>query len=414
MARQSYLIRRGGSYSARMRVPADLVEAIGRKELVKALGTNDPAEAKRRVWAVVESWLRRFDALRNRTAMTEEDRIDLISAHYFGIMERDEQRRAVIPTDAEIDVAMERAVERAQLEEIDVMDPIAALNLTLEVQVLKDQQAGPKSHDAFARRTKLNELRKHLTKGESALVQHEIDAYLDQNGLTIKPGSQEHTSLIRQLIRAEIEALQRTLERDEGNYGGNVQIRDHRFWTPLLMLFSGARPGEIGQLAVSDIRKEHGRWIMHITTEGDGEKRIKTKGSMRVVPLHPMLLRLGFLDYQEAQTRIGNIALFPKAKRNDRGQMMADFSREFGKYLTRIGLKKGKGLSLYSFRHGVADAFRRAGFLDEQFKFLLGHTQGTTTGRYGIMPHGILEQRAQLINAIHYPGLDLSHLCSAN
>lgn len=41
---------------------------------------------------------------------------------------------------------------------------------------------------------------------------------------------------------------------------------------------------------------------------------------------------------------------------------MADFSREFGKYLTRIGLKEGWGLSLYSFRHGAADALRRAGY----------------------------------------------------
>ena len=134
---------------------------------------------------------------------------------------------------------------------------------------------------------------------------------------------------------------------------------------------------------------------------------------MRVVPLHPLLLRPGLLDYHEAQTNNGSKKLFPKAVRNDRGQMMADFSREFGKYLTRIGLKKGKGLSLYSFRNGVADAFRRAGFLDEQFRFLLGHTQGTTTGRYGIMAQGVLEQRAQLIDAIDYPGLDLSHLITA-
>src|SRR5690606_15212390 len=29
---------------------------------------------------------------------------------------------------------------------------------------------------------------------------------------------------------------------------GSILIRDHRFWVPLIMLFSGARPGEIGQL----------------------------------------------------------------------------------------------------------------------------------------------------------------------
>lgn len=65
---------------------------------------------------------------------------------------------------------------------------------------------------------------------------------------------------------------------------------------------------------------------------------------------------------------------------------------------------------LYSFRHGAADALRRAGFLDEQFGFILGHTAGTMTQRYGTLPQGMLEQRVELINAIAYPGLDIDHL----
>jgi integrase len=194
---------------------------------------------------------------------------------------------------------------------------------------------------------------------------------------------------------------------------GNVLIRDHRFWVPLIMLFSGARPGEIGQLAVSDVRQEHGHWIMHITTEGEAHaegKSVKTAGSMRVIPIHPELVRLGFMKYHAAQVESAGKQLFPGAKRNDRGQMMADFSREFGKYLTRIGLKKGRGLSLYSFRHGAADALRRAGYLDSQFGFILGHTERSMTGRYGIMPQGMLEQRIELVNAIAYPDLVFDHL----
>lgn len=194
---------------------------------------------------------------------------------------------------------------------------------------------------------------------------------------------------------------------------GSILIRDHRFWVPLIMLFSGARPGEIGQLAVSDVRKEHGIWIMHITTEGEahGEgKSVKTAGSMRVIPIHPELVRLGFLQYQAKRASNVDKQLFPGAKRNERGQMMADYSREFGKYLTRVGLKQGRGLSLYSFRHGAADALRRAGYLDNQFGFILGHTEGSMTGRYGILPQGMLEQRVNLVSAIAYPGLELDHL----
>lgn len=32
------------------------------------------------------------------------------------------------------------------------------------------------------------------------------------------------------------------------------------------------------------------------------------------------------------------------------------------------------------------------------------------TGRYGIMPQGMLEQRVELVNAIAYPSLELDHL----
>ncbi|WP_411837036.1 site-specific integrase [Paracoccus sp. ME4] len=194
---------------------------------------------------------------------------------------------------------------------------------------------------------------------------------------------------------------------------GNVLIRDHRFWVPLIMLFSGARPGEIGQLAVSDVRQEHGHWIMHITTEGEATeagKSVKTAGSMRVVPVHPELVRLGFLSYHEKRVADGGAQLFPGAIRNKRGQMLADLSREFGRYLTRIGMKEGRGLSLYSFRHGATDALRRAGYLDNQFGFILGHVEPSMTGRYGIMPQGMLEQRVELVNAIAYPDLELSHL----
>ncbi len=191
---------------------------------------------------------------------------------------------------------------------------------------------------------------------------------------------------------------------------GNVLIRDHRFWVPLIMLYSGARPAEIAQLGVNDVREDHGHWIMHITTEGDGDKSVKTAGSMRVVPVHQELVELGLLKYHANKKSQGEKRLFPLAERNERGQMIAGFSRDFPRYLTRIGLKDGRGLSLYSFRHGAADALRRAGYLDEQFGFILGHTAGTMTQRYGTLPQGMLKQRVELVDSISYPGLMVDHL----
>lgn len=573
MARLSYIIRRGATYYARIRVPLDVADIVGKNELVKSLGTKDEHEAKRLMWPVVEDWNRQFDEIRLRRAMTADDKAEAVWQHYSDTLERDEQSRLLTPTEEQIETLTGDALDKA---------------------VMRNQR----KYDAFARSVKLDVMRKHLTIGETALIDHEVDDFIDRNKLIIDPASPERTDLARKLMRAEIEALQRTLERDSGDYTGspkdpivkpitgtareqaaagesimelfeiyarenpkkitadtlnqarrdigtflehvgstcpvhkmdkkavrewkallmqypvkatetkafagmkitqivkhnervgkpvlsprtvnrylsslgafcnwlvnhgyldqnpldgmflakekkistlpfttdqmntlfqsplftgcqsasewrniakpgNVKIRDHRFWVPLIMLYSGARPAEIAQLSIDDVRQEHGHWIMHITTEGDGDKTVKTTGSMRVVPVHKELIKLGFLNYHAGMKTAGQSRLFPLAERNTRGQMIADFSREFGRYLIRIGMKTGRGLSLYSFRHGAADALRRAGHLDEQFGFILGHTGGTMTGRYGIMPQGMLEQRVELVNSISYPNLKIDNL----
>lgn len=185
---------------------------------------------------------------------------------------------------------------------------------------------------------------------------------------------------------------------------GAVKIRDHRYWLPYVMLYSGARPAEIAQLLIEDVHERHGHWVIHITETGDDEKSVKTKGSMRTVPVHPELIRLGFVKYRNDMEQRGERRLFPNAVRNSRGQMVADFSREFGRFLIRLELKEGRGLSLYSFRHGFIDELRRNGYLDEQIAFLVGHTAHTMTGQYGHISQGNLEQRVEMISSISYPG----------
>ena len=191
---------------------------------------------------------------------------------------------------------------------------------------------------------------------------------------------------------------------------GNLRTRDWRFWLPIIALFTGARLGEITQLLVDDVREEtNGNWVLHITEVGDFEKSIKTKGSQRIIPVHRELARVGFLDYHAALKTRGEKRLFPEVCANARGQISGTPSRWYGRYLERIGLKDGRATNFHSFRHTVADAFRRAGCLDAQFSFMLGHTSretGVTRG-YGILTEGELTLRCQMIEAIRYPGLDL-------
>lgn len=193
---------------------------------------------------------------------------------------------------------------------------------------------------------------------------------------------------------------------------GDLEVRDHRYWLPLLSLFTGARMGELAQLLVDDVRQEHGQWILHITREGDTAKSTKTKGSQRVVPVHPELVKLGFPEYHAKALRKADKRLFPDIEPDTRGQLTGHYSRSYGRYVAKIGVKVDKTLNFHSYRHGMADALRRAGYRDEEFKFLLGHTGATTTGRYGVLPEGELSQRVKLIKAVSFPGLDLLHLAA--
>jgi hypothetical protein len=68
-------------------------------------------------------------------------------------------------------------------------------------------------------------------------------------------------------------------------------------------------------------------------------------------------------------------------------------------------VKRNKSVNFHSFRHGIADAFRTAGYLDEQFNMLPGRAKATTTRRYGILPGGHLDQRATMIEAVTFLGL---------
>jgi integrase len=183
---------------------------------------------------------------------------------------------------------------------------------------------------------------------------------------------------------------------------GSVKVRDWRYWIPWIGLYTGARLGEIAQLLTADVRMIHETWIFHVTREGAGSKSVKNAGSERVVPMHRKLIDLGFLEYHANMTARGHQNLFPEIEPDGRGFMSGMPSAFFNDYFRDIGVKLDKSVNFHSFRHGIADAFRRAGYMDEQFNMLLGHTKATTTGRYGILPEGILSERVKMIEAVKF------------
>jgi integrase len=85
-------------------------------------------------------------------------------------------------------------------------------------------------------------------------------------------------------------------------------------WLPLLALFAGARQAEYAGLRVSDIREDEqtGVPLMWFTRDVKAGRRLKTKSSERVVPVHTQLIDIGFLNYAAERRKDGEQAwLFP-------------------------------------------------------------------------------------------------------
>jgi integrase len=108
----------------------------------------------------------------------------------------------------------------------------------------------------------------------------------------------------------------------------------------------------------------------------------------------------------------GDKRLFPSLTRNSRGQFAASYSRDFNRFIRKIGVPQG--VVFHSLRHDIADALRDADFLDEEIALVLGHIgdegrrgKKVVTRRYGSKTEGTTPRRAKIINAAVYPDVRL-------
>ncbi len=126
-----------------------------------------------------------------------------------------------------------------------------------------------------------------------------------------------------------------------------------------------------------------------------------------MIPLHPELVRCGFLAFAEAQRAAGHARLFPELKHDVRGHHADAFSKWFARSLRRSGAKQPR-TSFHSFRHNFRDALREADVGREATLALGGWAgQGVADQVYGsgLRPRTLAAEVAKVTY-----DLDLSHL----
>ena len=171
-------------------------------------------------------------------------------------------------------------------------------------------------------------------------------------------------------------------EVDKDNY--------YRYWVPLIGVFTGMRLGEICSLYLDNVREIAGnhrktRWCIDILEEPNRpDKRLKTRASRRIIPIHDTLIELGFIDFVKLlrkETDRKRVFEELEYREGTYGRGMSRFWNS--RYLELLGIKTEKN-GFHSLRHSVIDHLKQIGVEPHFIAEYVGQTHGSMTmDRYG-------------------------------
>jgi integrase len=207
-----HLLNRSGRYFARVVVPVALRKEVGKSELRSPLGPDRRLALRKlpgSVAALLDTIAEARRIVAGRRASTPRrplSFLEIAHLHYQEILERDSKARdfpELPPSDEVID---ERELPHRPF---DVpRHTVASLN----------RWSGPAREKALRR----------VASGEAnddevtAVVGVDIDVFRDRGATTAEPGSAEWRKLGRMLANVSLDALQRSFERDQGDYSGRA------------------------------------------------------------------------------------------------------------------------------------------------------------------------------------------------
>lgn len=188
--------------------------------------------------------------------------------------------------------------------------------------------------------------------------------------------------------------------------GGNkkTQLR----WIVLFGMMHGCREGEICQLMIDDIGTNAGIPCFRIHFSEERKTRTKTEQSQRLVPIHPILLKLGFLQYwQHRKSECEKHPeqeplLFPFLTRTKDGKYTRNFYNAYSKFNANLFADTKK--TFHSFRHRAITVLLDQGASLPLVQGIVGHFEGSdksvTVRSYY---HPQLEAKLQVLKLMPYP-----------
>ncbi|MPW38096.1 site-specific integrase, partial [Vibrio sp. B1Z05] len=151
-------------------------------------------------------------------------------------------------------------------------------------------------------------------------------------------------------------------------------------WVTMMQLYMGLRPSEACQLETHDVSLSSTIPYIKITDAGE-KQHVKNKHAIRTIPIHSMLLQLGFTHYVNGRREK---QLFDYEPLNINQDWSKKYRTQFGKLQSKMGMKPHIRPTAYGLRHTFIDTLKQQGIAETQVAEIVGHTNSNMTfGRYG-------------------------------
>ncbi|WNO53161.1 hypothetical protein [Stakelama saccharophila] len=170
---------------------------------------------------------------------------------------------------------------------------------------------------------------------------------------------------------------------------GKEIYHDGWYWLPLMLALYGGRSAELVALPMSDIHEDQPIPFFQIDYTEDRD--LKNVQSIRKLPIHPELIRLGFIDYVSEMRALGHKFAFPEMRAPGASSFASTFYKSAFKHLRKWAFPQGTAWrhkvggawidkDTHSFR-GAASSVMKGKVEDSVRCDILGHEGETETAR---------------------------------
>jgi integrase len=421
----SYLRYKNGVYHVRIRVPQDLKHLLPSNEIIKSLKTSDKTSAKTLAKDYIFQVSRKFVLLRSGY-LDEQQKLQMVSSIVKPKVTKPEPKASTFTlsmligdyvqanqqkwrekTKTEVQYSLQLAVEilgDIGLEEASRDKLKEFKNILLKLPANFSKSPKYKSL-TIAKITSIEGIKpmsttsvnKHISWLGSMLTYAVKEGYVASNpaiGLQVQRNSRADLERMAYSIE-DMKAMIRCLSWDPKH--------PERYWVPLIGMYQGMRLNEICQLYNEDIQNVEGLWCISVNSEA-ADKEVKNSASQRVIPIHPELIKAGFLKYVERSRSIHERLWPALTKRRD------GYAHDFGKWYQRINrasVTEEPRKVFHSLRHSFVDFFKQAGTPEAIIAEMVGHSneKSMTMGRYGkrYQPRVLLDTLVLLNYGIKVP-----------